>query len=50
MYIVGVNPPAINLGCAALQDVVEQLRRTPVGLDQMLGRMVPWGAAYHHAG
>ena len=34
----------------SLQDVVEQLRRSPVGLDSVLGKCVPWGAAYHHAG
>ena len=33
-----------------LPDVVEQLRRTPVGLDGVLGRTVPFGVAYHHAG
>ena len=33
-----------------LRDVVEQLRRTPVGLDSVLGRTVPFGVAYHHAG
>ena len=31
-------------------DVVEQLKRTPVGLDSTLGRTVPFGVAYHHAG
>ena len=30
--------------------MTEQLKRTPVGLDKMLGRMVPYGVAYHHAG
>lgn len=34
----------------ALSDVVEQLRRTPVGLDTTLGRTVYYGVAYHHAG
>jgi len=33
-----------------LRDVVEQLRRTPVGLDPMLGKMIPCGVAFHHAG
>jgi len=33
-----------------LRDVVEQLRRTPAGLDAMLAKMVPLGVAYHHAG
>ena len=35
---------------STLRDVVEQLRRTPVGLDSVLGRTVPFGVAYHHAG
>ncbi|XP_076077115.1 DNA polymerase theta-like isoform X2 [Mytilus galloprovincialis] len=34
----------------SLMDVVEQLKRTPVGLDSTLGRTVPFGVAYHHAG
>jgi hypothetical protein len=33
-----------------LMEVIEQLRRTPVGLDSTLGRTVPFGVAYHHAG
>ena len=35
---------------AALRDVLEQLRRTPVGLDAVLGRTVQYACAYHHAG
>ncbi|XP_078577834.1 DNA polymerase theta-like isoform X2 [Branchiostoma floridae x Branchiostoma japonicum] len=42
--------PYVQLNRQVLQDVVEQLRRTPVGLDHMLGRVVPYGVAYHHAG
>lgn len=34
----------------SLMDIVEQLKRTPVGLDTTLGRTVPFGVAYHHAG
>ena len=38
------------LNPVALRDVIEQLRRTPVGVDAILGKMMPWGVAYHHAG
>ena len=34
----------------SLRDVLEQLRRTPTGLDSVLGRTVQYGVAYHHAG
>ncbi|ESO92507.1 hypothetical protein LOTGIDRAFT_120568 [Lottia gigantea] len=34
----------------ALNDVREQLQRTPTGLDNILGKTVPYGVAYHHAG
>ena len=34
----------------AIREVLEQLRRTPVGLDSVLNRIVPYGCAYHHAG
>jgi DNA polymerase theta len=40
----------VKLNQEGLKDVIEQLKRTPVGLDQVLARMVPFGAAYHHAG
>ena len=33
-----------------LLDTLEQLRRTPVGLDSVLARTVQYGVAYHHAG
>ncbi|CAN2387728.1 double-strand break repair via alternative nonhomologous end joining [Pristimantis euphronides] len=33
-----------------IQDVVGQLKRCPAGLDSILGRTVPWGVAFHHAG
>ncbi|XP_072254555.1 DNA polymerase theta [Pyxicephalus adspersus] len=33
-----------------IQDVVGQLKRCPSGLDSILGRTVPWGVAFHHAG
>lgn len=35
---------------AALKEVMEQLKRTQVGLDAVLSRMVPNGVAFHHAG
>lgn len=34
----------------ALRDILEQLRRTPTGLDNVLARTVQYGVAYHHAG
>lgn len=40
----------LPLDQSALRDTVEQLRHTPVGLDSVLGRTVPFGVAYHHAG
>ncbi|KAM4794649.1 DNA polymerase theta [Rhinophrynus dorsalis] len=33
-----------------IQDVVDQLKRSPAGLDTVLGRTVPWAVAFHHAG
>ena len=41
---------SVDLNKESLQDVLEQLRRCPVGLDAVLKRTVPWGVAYHHAG
>ncbi|XP_062599884.1 DNA polymerase theta-like, partial [Saccostrea cucullata] len=40
----------LPLNRPSLMEVVEQLRRTPVGLDSTLGKTVPYGVAYHHAG
>lgn len=34
----------------AIREVFEQLKRTPVGLDSVLRRVLPHGVAYHHAG
>ena len=39
-----------SLECVALQGVVEQLRRTQVGLDGILEKTVPHGVGFHHAG
>ncbi|CAF2131488.1 unnamed protein product [Rotaria magnacalcarata] len=35
---------------AKLEDVIEQLRRTPAGLDADLACSIPMGVAFHHAG
>lgn len=35
---------------AALKEVMEQLKRTQVGLDSVLSRIVPNAVAFHHAG
>ncbi|XP_075449000.1 DNA polymerase theta isoform X3 [Ascaphus truei] len=40
----------VTLDKEGIQDVVDQLRRSPAGLDAVLGRTVPWGVAFHHAG
>ena len=40
----------VKLDQKSSREVVEQLRRSPVGLDSVLGKCVPWGTAYHHAG
>ena len=34
----------------ALKDVLEQLRRSPAGLDESLKKSISFGVAYHHAG
>lgn len=39
-----------QLDGAALSDVLEQLKRCPASLDQVLGRSVAFGVAFHHAG
>ncbi|XP_069744568.1 DNA polymerase theta isoform X2 [Narcine bancroftii] len=33
-----------------LKEVVDQLKRSPTGLDAVLGRTVPQGVGFHHAG
>lgn len=40
----------ITFDYAALKEVVEQLKRTQVGLDSVLARLVPHAVAFHHAG
>ncbi|XP_077575517.1 DNA polymerase theta isoform X1 [Stigmatopora nigra] len=44
------QPKPVNLDQNGLVDVIAQLSRTPVGLDPILKRAVPWGVAFHHAG
>ena len=40
----------LTLNHASLCDVLEQLKRTPAGLDALLAKMIPCGVAFHHAG
>ena len=40
----------IKLDRQKLVDVLEQLRRSPVGLDNVLRSSVHYGVAFHHAG
>ncbi|CAK8696874.1 unnamed protein product [Clavelina lepadiformis] len=42
--------PYLELKLNELQDVVEQLQRTPSGLDETLIKTIPFGVAFHHAG
>ena len=35
---------------ALLQQLLDDLRRTPAGLDPALSRSVAFGVAFHHAG
>ena len=39
-----------QLNGSKLAEVIEQLKRSPAGLDQSLGKSISFGAAYHHAG
>ena len=32
-----------------LLEVMDQLKRSPSGLDSVLQKTVPWGVAFHHA-
>lgn len=38
------------LNSVALNGVLDQLRRTQVGLDEILEKTVPYGVGFHHAG
>jgi len=40
----------LTLNHESLCDVLEQLKRTPAGLDAPLAKMIPCGVAFHHAG
>nr|XP_033798472.1 DNA polymerase theta isoform X2 [Geotrypetes seraphini] len=40
----------VTLDREGIQDVLEQLKRSPSGLDSVLGRTILWGVAFHHAG
>ncbi|XP_075216814.1 DNA polymerase theta [Lycorma delicatula] len=39
-----------QLNSAAISELLEQLKRCPVGLETALGKCVSFGVAYHHAG
>ncbi len=39
-----------QLSGAQLSEVMEQLRRSPAGLDPSLAKVVGFGVSYHHAG
>ncbi|XP_039699075.1 DNA polymerase theta isoform X2 [Pteropus medius] len=34
----------------SLLEVIDQLKRSPSGLDSVLQKTIPWGVAFHHAG
>ncbi|XP_042525596.1 DNA polymerase theta isoform X1 [Dipodomys spectabilis] len=42
--------PPVVLGQKGLLEVMDQLKRSPSGLDSVLQNTVPWGVAFHHAG
>ncbi|MEJ1283198.1 polymerase (DNA directed) theta [Cricetulus griseus] len=42
--------PPVNLDQKSLLEVMDQLKRSPSGLDSVLKNTVPWGVAFHHAG
>uniref|UniRef100_A0A8C0ZMU3 DNA polymerase theta n=1 Tax=Castor canadensis TaxID=51338 RepID=A0A8C0ZMU3_CASCN len=42
--------PPVILEQKGLLEVMDQLKRSPAGLDLMLQKTVPWGVAFHHAG
>ncbi|XP_072036827.1 DNA polymerase theta-like isoform X3 [Amphiura filiformis] len=45
-----VVDPVVTLNRQGLMDTIEQLKRTPSGLDSVLKKTLPYGVAYHHAG
>ncbi|XP_048202684.1 DNA polymerase theta isoform X2 [Perognathus longimembris pacificus] len=42
--------PPVILEQEGLLEVMDQLKRSPSGLDSVLQNTVPWGVAFHHAG
>ncbi|XP_044856994.1 DNA polymerase theta [Mauremys mutica] len=40
----------VALDKEGIEEVMDQLRRSPSGLDSVLQRTLPWGVAFHHAG
>ncbi|EDK97954.1 polymerase (DNA directed), theta, isoform CRA_d, partial [Mus musculus] len=42
--------PPVILDQKSLLEVMDQLKRSPSGLDSVLKNTVPWGVAFHHAG
>ena len=50
MFVKASELTTLTLNHESLRDVLEQLKRTPAGLDALLAKMVPCGVAFHHAG
>nr|XP_060496936.1 DNA polymerase theta [Panthera onca] len=42
--------PPVVLEQKSLLEVMDQLKRSPSGLDSVLQKTIPWGVAFHHAG
>ncbi|CAD5113342.1 DgyrCDS2518 [Dimorphilus gyrociliatus] len=49
-YTLNQEEKSILLDNSALSEICEQLKRSTVGLDDLLGREIKQGVAYHHAG
>nr|XP_054753461.1 DNA polymerase theta-like [Lytechinus pictus] len=49
-FMKASNMLPLKLDHASLRDVMEQLRRTPVSLNTVFRKTIPYGVAYHHAG
>lgn len=49
-YTINQEENFIELNTEALSEICEQLKRSAVGLDDLLGREIKQGVAYHHAG